>query len=124
MAFPPPPFTRGSTMKLIDLLLGGPAPEKIWKPVGQFTFAYQHTYNAKKEDRAAVVMFYMTEQDDRRIEIVGCDNADRDWINNRIPMAHAWTKGGKFPGDFVPCDDTLGEMLTRMIDAKLTGKDK
>ena len=102
--------------------MGGmaPAPEKVWKVIGQQELGYTHTYATSKQDRVAIIIYFMTEQNDRRIEIT-CSEKDKAWVIDNIPEVHAWVKGGRFPKEFQP-EDSLGEMLNRLIDARLTGK--
>lgn len=96
--------------------------QKPWKLVGRGKFATVITDdNNKKMHHTA--MFYMTESGKRRVEYVTMDN----WFMERHPYHHdceVWEKGGPFPNGFQPQEDVLGEMLTRMIDARILGKEQ
>jgi hypothetical protein len=71
-------------------------------------------------------MFFMTKEGDRKFEVV----TDDPWISKAIAdgryithtRAKVWVAGGEFPPGLAAEVDTLGEMLNRLMDAKLTGK--
>lgn len=72
------------------------------------------------------VAFFMNDRDERRVKIMSDDKQIVEFIkefNGHWPEAMLWQRGGPFPKGFKPNENVLGEMLSRMIDARLLGKE-
>lgn len=110
---------------LVDFLMGGARPPQ-WKYVGQVELHITSTHPTHGENKFDVpILFFMTEQGDRKFEIVTKDKEVLRFIEDRCTEhnhALAWQKGGPFPDRFEPQADVLGPMLSKMIDARLTGQ--
>lgn len=79
----------------------------------------------KKFELTVPISYHMNDRDERSIAI-GSDVQEHvnhiKNFTNEWQEAVLWEHGGPFPKNFKPESDVLGEMLSRMIDAKLLGK--
>jgi hypothetical protein len=119
-------------MSLFSKLFGGqpkePEPKKEWVYIGKIEDIVTITNEGKKShDLKFYFLFYMTNQGDRRYRVLPQGNVTIEYyLRERTPKilldAETWVAGGEFPEGLGAEVDTLGEMLNRLIDAKLTGK--
>lgn len=112
-------------MSIWTKIFGKPKPEKVWKYIGKIEGAWKNTRDPNNKT-ISIIMFFMTDAGERKFEVVTED----PWIATAIKKgiyadhtrAKVWAAGGEFPEKLDPNTDTLGEMLNRLMDAKLTGK--
>lgn len=89
---------------------------------------YQYTVDKRHGTNEIIIVFYMNEDDQRRIEY----HCEEKWMEEYFRSgptyqeARLWEKGGPFPQKFipVPLDGPLFEMLRRMTVDKIVGDDK
>lgn len=113
-------------MWFTDFLLGGPKP-KEWKYIGHSDIGLTETdkITNKKTDFVVKLLYFMTDGGERKIELQTAHPGAEKWItqyNQDYAEALVWTKGGSFPEHFKAENDVLGDMLSRLIDQKITGE--
>ena len=98
-------------------------PRKPLQNVGQVKFSTDLTEDGKTVRTVHhYAILFMSEDNERAVKYATGDTSDYHLKRHGYyALVENWKNGGKFPQG---CDyeEPLGEMLNRMIDAKLTGK--
>ncbi len=110
-------------------------PEKVWKYIGYVDCGKWHrrepdgSVNKNQIVGSATLLYYMTDDGERHFKAntygsTTIETLKRNDIERHYEKADRWVAGGSFPEEFKPEGDTLGEMLSRLVQAKLEGKDE
>lgn len=98
-----------------------------WRVVGTYVISTNEAYlgkNAQRPDCYTHVkaIFLMTDSGKRKVKYLGTRPVKANSVYEFFDMkVQLWVNGGPFPSDkrFTPVDDTLGEMLNRLVNNKM-----
>ena len=101
--------------------------KKNWKLIGRDSIGMEWKARAEPEKFVVFIHFYMTDEGERRAQIMSDDvrvvryveTATTEWNE-----ALSWASGGPFPKDFKPLPDTLGPMLSKLVQDRMMGGEK